>query len=84
MEYQLRLKPSAQKELNKLPKNDYYKVLAGLTVVAKDPFSGKKLKGKLAGQWSARVWPYRIIYSIYKSKLLIIVVKIGHRQRIYS
>jgi len=83
MKYQLRLKPSAQKELNKLPKNDYYKVLAALTVIAKDPFSGKKLKGKFTGQWSVRVWPYRIIYSIYKSKLLIIVIKIGHRQGIY-
>ncbi len=64
MKYQLRLKPSAQKELNKLPKNDYYKVLAALTVIAKDPFSGKKLKGKLKNQWSVRVWPYRIIYFL--------------------
>ncbi len=83
MEYQVKIKPSAQKELNKLPKDDYYKILIALTAIAKDPFSGKKLKGKLKNQWSVRVWPYRIIYSIYKSKLLVIVIKIGHRQGVY-
>lgn len=83
MEYQIRIKPSAQRELNKLPKDEYYKVLVALTTIAKDPFSGKKLKGKLKSQWSVRVWPYRIIYSIYKSKSLVIVIKIGHRKGVY-
>jgi mRNA interferase RelE/StbE len=83
MEYQVRIKPSAQKELNKLPKDDYYKILIALTAIAKDPFSGKKLKGKLKNHWSLRIWPYRIIYSVYKSKLLVIIIKIGPRQRVY-
>lgn len=83
MEYQVRIKPSAQKELNKLPQKDYYRALAVFSVIAANPFAGKKLEGKRAGQWSVRVWPYRIIYSIYKKELLIIVVAIGHRRGIY-
>ena len=73
MEYQLRLKPSAEKELNKLPQKDYYRALAALSVIARDPFAGKKLEGKRKGQWSMRIWPYRIIYSIYKKELLVVV-----------
>jgi mRNA-degrading endonuclease RelE of RelBE toxin-antitoxin system len=83
MGYQLRIKPSAKKELNKLPQKDYYRALAALSVIAKDPFAGKKLEGKRAGQYSMRIWPYRIIYSIYKKELLIIVIAIGQRQGIY-
>ncbi len=83
MEYQIRIKPSAQKELNKLPKDEYYKILVALTTIAKDPFSGKKLKGKLKNQWSIRVWPYRIIYSIYKPKSLVIIIKISPHQGVY-
>lgn len=83
MEYRLRIKPSAQKNLNKLPPKDYDKLLTALAVIVKDPFSGKKLKGDRNGQWSMRVWPYRIIYSIYKDLLLVIVIDIGHRQGVY-
>ncbi|MBU4299512.1 type II toxin-antitoxin system RelE/ParE family toxin [Patescibacteria group bacterium] len=35
------------------------------------------------GAYSYRVWPYRIIYRIYKNLLLIIVIRIGHRQGVY-
>jgi len=83
MAYQLRLKPSAEKELNKLPQKDYYRALAAFSVIANDPFAGKKLEGKRKGQWSMRIWPYRIIYSIYKKELLVIVIAVGHRQGIY-
>ncbi|MCU0652892.1 MAG: type II toxin-antitoxin system RelE/ParE family toxin [Candidatus Pacebacteria bacterium] len=83
MAYQLRLKPSAEKELNKLPQKDYCRALAAFSVIANDPYAGKKLEGKRAGQYSMRIWPYRIIYSIYKKELLIIVISIGHRQGIY-
>ena len=79
MEYQLRIKPSAKKELNKLPQKDYYRALAAFSVIASNPFAGKKLEGKRSGQWSMRIWPYRIIYSIYKKELLVIVIAIGHR-----
>ncbi|HOX30449.1 MAG TPA: type II toxin-antitoxin system RelE/ParE family toxin [Candidatus Paceibacterota bacterium] len=77
MAYQLRIKPSAEKELNNLPKKDYYRALAAFSVIAGDPYAGKKLEGKRAGQYSMRIWPYRIIYSIYKTELLIVVISIG-------
>jgi mRNA interferase RelE/StbE len=51
--------------------------------IVSDPFSGKKLSGKHKGEYSVRVWPYRIIYRIEKQELIIIVIDVGHRKEIY-
>lgn len=83
MAYQLRIKPNAKKELAKLPKQDRQRIVAAFCSLSQNPFIGKKLKGELEGRYSFRVWPYRIVYQIYKSELLIIVIKIGHRQEVY-
>jgi len=83
MDYQIRFEPRAKKELAKIPKKYQEKILCILPDLAKNPFQGKKLKGKLEGVYSYRVWPYRIIYKIYKNLLLIVIIQIGHRQGIY-
>ena len=78
--YQVRLKPKAKKALreikNKLKKK---KIITALIDLRKDPFVGKKLKGKYKDSYSFQVWPYRIIYEIYKRQLLVIVIRIGLR-----
>lgn len=84
MQYDLKVKPSAQKKLDKLPKADYYRILAAFSILAQNPFIGKKTKGEYAGSYSYRVWPYRIIYDIYKKELLVLVVRIGLRQGVYK
>lgn len=83
MGYELKIKPSARKEIDKLERNAYVKVLAAFSVIANYPFVGKKLEGEYRGCYSYRVWPYRIIYKIYKNELMILVIRVGHRQGIY-
>ncbi len=84
MEYQISIKPSAEKELKKIPKQDYYRVLSLFAVLSQNPFIGKKLGGKYRGQYTYRVWPYRIIYEIHKKELVILIIRIGHRQGVYK
>ncbi len=84
MKYRVKLKPRAEKELNKLPQRDYYRIITALVGLAIDPFVGKKLEGKYKDYYSLRVWPYRIIYQINKKELLVFVIQIGHRQGIYK
>ena len=48
-----------------------------------DPHMGKKLKGEYAGTWAIRAWPYRIMYQILETKLLVHVVRIRHRKDAY-
>lgn len=44
---------------------------------------GEPLKGTLLGLWSARVGIYRIIYEIQKEKIVVEIIKIGHRKNVY-
>ena len=83
MEYQLRIKPSVKKELARLPKQDRQRIIAAFYGLSRNPFIGKKLRGELRDYYSLRVWPYRIIYQLYKKELLIIVIKVGYRQGVY-
>ncbi len=47
------------------------------------PYKGTQLKGDLTGLRRIRIGQYRIIYEIQKKKLVILVVRIGHRKEIY-
>ena len=47
-------------------------------------FQGKPLTGNLSGNWRYRVGDYRIIAKIEDDKILITVVDIGHRRKIYD
>lgn len=84
MQYKLKIRPRAEKELQKINKPEYYRILSVLTLLCEDPFRGKKLKGDFSGYYSYRVWPYRIIYQIFQKELLIFFIRIGHRQGVYK
>ena len=45
---------------------------------------GSSLKGRMKGLWRYRVNDYRIICQIQDDKVLILVVRIGHRRDIYD
>jgi len=84
MNYRITVKPSAEKELEKIENKDRKRILEALWHLSADPFLGKKLAGEYHGYYSLRVWPYRIIYTVLRKKLLVVVIKIGHRQGVYS
>lgn len=84
MEYQLKVKPKAEKELKKLPKHIYYKILSAFTVLSHNPYIGKKMQGEYGSCYNYRVWPYRIIYEIHKQELVVLVIRVGHRQGVYK
>ena len=83
MAYQVIIPAKVQKELNKIPVNYHRKITAALVVLSNNPYFGKKLKGERKGEWSLTVWPYRIIYRIKKYQLVVLIIKIGHRQGVY-
>jgi mRNA interferase RelE/StbE len=82
--YQIILSRTAEKDLDKV--NEKYKphIFAALFDLRKDPYSGKKLKGKLNTYYSLRIGMYRIIYKIYKTELNILIIRIGPRQGAYK
>lgn len=78
---QVILTPQAQKDLKKIPLKEKLKIHRKLTLLKTDPFLGKRLKGKLKGYFSLRIWPYRAIYVIINKTVWI--VHITHRQQAY-
>ncbi|MCC6323508.1 type II toxin-antitoxin system RelE/ParE family toxin [Candidatus Nomurabacteria bacterium] len=84
MEYKTRIEKRARKQILKLPRNYQIKVYNTIVDLGGNPFQGKKLEGELKGQYSIRVWPYRIIYQIYKKELIISIIDVGHRQGVYK
>jgi len=83
--YKLVITKSAQKDIRKLPKpeiNRIDKKIKSLRIIPR-PFGCEKLKGSKSS-YRIRVGDYRIIYTIYDKKLIISVIKVGHRRDIYK
>ena len=45
---------------------------------------GKSLHGNLSGYWRYRVGDYRIICEIHDEEVIVLVIDVGHRSRIYG
>ena len=85
MRYTVRLDRSPQKFLDVLHGDIYTRIISALHALADDPrpHGVKKLKG-YRDYWRIRVGDYRIIYAIQDDRLLVIVIRIGHRRDVYS
>ncbi len=84
MSYTLYFKNTAVKSIEKLPEKERGKVRAVLESLADNPHTGKKLSGEYRGFYSVRAWPYRIMYTIIKKELVILVVDVAHREDVYK
>lgn len=75
--------PNTQKILNKLKDKKLEKRIRDAKVkLEQNPIVGKKLTGKLEGQYSLRVWPYRIVYFVNQEKD-VIITDIRYRKHVY-
>ena len=84
--YKLSFTAKVEKQLSKLDKHIEKKILAYLkTHVLNNPTQhGKPLSANLSGFWRYRVGDYRIITEIRDEELLVLVVEVGHRSRVYK
>lgn len=77
----------AKKQLKKLDTPIRKRIVNFLSEVEKldDPRSrGKSLVGNFSGFWRYRVGDYRLICRIQDAELMILVVEIGHRRKVYE
>lgn len=53
--------------------------------ISKNPRDfGEPLRRNLSGLWKYRVGDYRIIAEIAEEKVLVVVLRIGHRRKVYG
>jgi mRNA interferase RelE/StbE len=84
--YKLELTRQAEAVLEQIARREpalYKRIAQVLDDLKCEPFQGKPLKGQLKGRYSYRVGTYRIIYTIFRNQLLVVVIDIGHRRDIY-
>jgi mRNA interferase RelE/StbE len=81
--YRIVFKKSVAKDLRSIPKKEVQRILDAIQLLASDPRppQSKKLSGQ--ERYRFRQGNYRILYSIEDDKLIITVVRVGHRRDIY-
>ena len=83
MNYSVRIKQSAARELADIPQPDRRRLIAAIDRLGEEPMSGTPLKGDLLGLRRRRVGDYRILYELLNDELVVLVVRVAHRRNAY-
>ena len=83
MSYEIIFTDTSRRQFNKLEKSVQERIIAALERIRIRPeVHVKKLVGDPG--YRLRVGNYRVLLDIYKDKLIILVIKVGHRKNIYK
>ena len=79
MSYQVKLRQSAQKQLDRLVGRNYQVVARAISTLEQEPRPRGVKKLAESGLWRIRTGSCRIIYSIDDKERLVIVVRVARR-----
>ncbi|MBX3651952.1 MAG: type II toxin-antitoxin system RelE/ParE family toxin [Burkholderiales bacterium] len=78
------VKQSVSKDLRTIPNADVRRILDRISALALNPRGDGCVKLSGQNRYRVRQGVYRIIYEIHDDRLVVIVVKVGHRSSIYE
>lgn len=81
--YRIVVPKKVSKQIQGVPLIHKKKIRKAIAFLSINPFLGKKLGGKLKDKRSVRIWPYRIIYKVYKKEVTVLIVSVAHRGGAY-
>ena len=82
--YEIEWRHSTKKDLRKISQDQVLKIVTSVEMLSDNPRPHGSIK--LTGSdcaYRIRVGDYRVIYEVYDEKVIIEVVKIGHRREVY-
>ena len=82
--YGLIISPKAESQLKKISRSHQKVLIETFTEIVEDPLLGKPLGRELIGRFSFRVWVYRFVYKVYQIDKRVIVLRVGHRSKVYQ
>lgn len=84
MTYRIEVTPAAERALRRLPRDVLRRIDARILALSQDPYppGAEKLQGEEAF-FRIRVGDYRILYLVQHHRLVVVVVRVGHRREIY-
>lgn len=82
-QYAVRLKQSAEREMNRLPAKVFQRVITAILSLEQNPRPRgcRKLRG--SEQFRMRVGDYRVLYTVSDADRIVEVVAVGHRRDVY-
>ncbi len=83
MSFVIILTAESEDFIKKCDKTLRNRIMKSLRRLEDEPESGKPLTSILTGLWSLRIGDYRAIYQIKNSELIVVVIKVGHRKKVY-
>jgi mRNA interferase RelE/StbE len=81
--FELRFKPSVATDLRGLPKPQVRRILARIDALRDEPRPAGCEKLTAQELYRVRQGVYRIVYAIDDSRVIVEVVKVGHRRDVY-
>lgn len=82
--YEVELSEIAKRDLTKLEGQVQDRLRLAFKVLSRNPRPPKSVKLKGRSGYRVRVGDYRIIYEILDKKVIILIMRIGHRREIYK
>ena len=82
--YRLEWRRYAVKDIRGVASADVPRIIAAAEALGRDPFPPgcRKLSGS-ERSYRIRVGDYRILYAVFSGRLVIEVIKVGHRRDVY-
>ena len=82
--YSVEISTTAEKQLRKLNRVELLRVVGAIQQLAHNPFPHgfRKLTG-YDDLFRIRVGTFRVLYSVEKARLVVVVLKVGHRKDVY-
>ena len=84
MTFDVEFTPTAFKEINKIEKSIRPRLFAAIEILRENPRPPTAIRLTNRSEYRIRVGDYRLIYEILDSKLVILVVRVGHRKNVYE
>lgn len=82
--FELLISRRASNQLKKLPKEHQKALILAFEEIIEEPLLGKPLTDELSAQFSFRVGAYRIVYKVNQKDNKILVLRVGHRGKVYN
>ena len=83
MHYRIDYAPAAAKQLRKFDREIYVRIRPVIDALADNPRPSGCTVLTVEKRYRIRVGDFRIVYEIHDSRLLVLVVRIGHRSSVY-
>lgn len=84
MYYRVEVLPQPRKTLAKIPRPMAARIVEAIESLAENPrpIGATKLRG-FRNIYRIRVADYRVVYEIHDDRLVVLVIRVGHRRDVY-